>query len=335
MSFLLPLPPAPRQGLLSLPVLALVTVSILALAASAVAQENAQATAEASTPPTAPTPVPRLQPEAVRSETLADSIRRTAPQTQVVWLEAGADRFLALYHPDHSGRTFANALILHDNLRHPDWPGAVRSLRQGLAAHGWNTLSIAVPDYNPPPPDVALARAAADLSPDAADADAGTTDPDTTATATPEPAGEDRSKEIPDQLQQRVKTATGYMTQQAPLPLAIIAVGTSATILAKQAQTLLRSNIDGLVMIDPAPLPQLEGFNEALDAMDLRIPVLDLAPEFYPRSDPVLRRQNARRLGHDQYRQRLLKGFRRGLDGAEPLLQKTIRGWGKQQFGES
>ena len=281
--------------------------------------------------------------ETLRNESVAALLASTDPATQSQWLGSDKDRFLVLYRPDHSGETFANALILHDNLQNPDWPGVVRTLRQQLAAKGWNTLSIAVPDYRPIqkiPPRAATADAEGKpIGNDDAELDTEATEPPDMMPSY-EPPGDSKAgssdeikaEEVPQQLDARVRSATQYLAGKSPLPLVIIALGSSATLVTKQAQTLFLQDISGLVIIDPAPLPELKGFDESKDMTDLRIPVLDIAPEFYARSNPETRKQNAQRLQHQSYQQRVIPGSSQDFNGYERVLLKAIRGWGETLF---
>jgi hypothetical protein len=284
--------------------------------------------------PTA-TPPPKGSSETQRNRRLSDQLAITDKQTESSWLGSGSQTFLALYLPDHSGKTFANALILHDNLQHPDWPGTVHSLRTGLADAGWNTLSMAVPDYQPimviparksdkPLTEENLdteATELADMMPSLSEL------PDPESSVNEEPAA--KAEDVPKTLAQRVQESATFMAGKNPQPLVIIAIGSSATLATKQTQDFLLQDINGLVIIDPAPLPQLKGFDENLDAMDLRIPVLDIVPEFNARSDFTLRKRNAQRMQQSFYQQRVIKGTSQDFSGADNALLKAIRGWGE------
>lgn len=314
---------------LSLPGMALLALLVSAPLEAAAPATPAE-TAESELTPIAPAPAEPA--ETLRNRRVAALLAETDTKTESHWLGSGQQPFLGLYQADHSGSTFANALILHDNLQNPDWPGVVRTLRHELAAHGWNTLSMAVPDYRP----------ATTVPPLTQNSDATQTEPelDTEATEPPElqapmtqdAAPEVASKDIPKQLDSRVRAATAFLADKSPQPLVIIAVGSSATLVAKQAQALFLQDINGLIMIDPVALPRLEGFNEGLDMTELRIPVLDIAPEFNPRSNPELRKQNARRLQHQGYQQRIMRGSDQSFEGAEWQVVKVVRGWGEGLF---
>lgn len=327
------------------------TLSILVCSLTALWYPDSASLAQTEAPPAAQSQ-PADQPKAavernetLRNESVAALLASTDSATESQWLGSGKDRFLALYRADHSGETFANALILHDNLQNPDWPGVVRTLRQQLAAKGWNTLSIAVPDYRPSqkiPPRTATTDADAEgkaMGNDAAELDTEATEPPDMMPSYEPPgdskAGSDaeiKAEDVPQKLDSRVRSATQYLAGKSPLPLVIIALGSSATLVTKQAQTLFLQDISGLVIIDPAPLPELKGFDESKDMTDLRIPVLDIAPEFYARSNPATRKQNATRLQHQGYQQRVIPGSSQDFTGYERVLLKAIRGWGETLF---
>lgn len=270
-----------------------------------------------------------------RGKILADQIQQQDKETEVHWLGSEPDSFLALFRADHSGQPFANVLILHDNRQHPDWPGLVNSLRTRLAAHGWNTLAISLPDYIEQP--ALPPREQASSEPGAEPAAVAPTTPDPAAgAATPEdpadkPSVEYPAAEVPDVVDARAREAITFLQQKADLPLAIVAVGLSATIAAKKAQSMLVADIAGLVIIDPVEPASLE-FNINLDTMDLRIPVLDIAPGFSPRSDPQLRRNSATRSRHPLYQQRVLPGTGPDFAGMVPAVIRAIRGWGERYF---
>lgn len=270
-----------------------------------------------------------------RGKILAAQIQQQDKETEVHWLGSESDSFLALFRADHSGQPFANVLILHDNRQHPDWPGLVNSLRTRLAAHGWNTLAISLPDYieQPalPPREQATSESAADKAPSNSPA----ADPTAEAAASEDPADkpsvEYPAAEVPDTVDTRTREAITFLQQKADLPLAIVAIGLSATIAAKKAQSMLVADIAGLVIIDPVEPASLE-FNINLDTMDLRIPVLDIAPGFSPRSDPQLRRNSATRSRHPLYQQRVLPGTGPDFAGMVPAVVRAIRGWGERYF---
>lgn len=317
---------------LMIPLLRLLAVSLLSLPLMSLAAEPAKAAAkppatEAATPSadTAP-PAPQLPPqraETRRSKALERQLQAVDKETERLWLGSSDDPFLGLYRADHSGNRFASALILHDNLQHPDWPGLVHHLRTGLAAHGWNTLAIALPDYQTlpalPPPGATSDGAATPAQAPLPDLDSPLLDV------------EYSQEQVPEILGSRVKAAIDTLKQKNSGPVVVIALGLAAGMATKKAQTMLIQDIAGLVIIDPVQ-PDGSDFNTDLDAADLRIPILDIAPEFFPRTDPAPRRHSASRTRQRLFQQRLISGARPDFRGQESVVLKAVRGWGEQHF---
>lgn len=329
------------------PILLLCLLSPLLLAAKAATPPPAQtepATATTEAPPALK--APPVREETRRSKALEEQLKRVDKETEVIWLGEGDSQFLGLFLADHSGATFANALILHDNLQHPDWPGVVHELRTVLAANGWNTLSIAMPDYRLLPQLPAGIAAPADPSATTtgttaapAPATDGKTAPAPQDTGPADPAAipvEEKSVEylpeqVPDEVDRRARAGSALLRQKSPKPMVVIAIGLSAGFAAKKAQTMLIKDIAGLVIIDPVQ-PRDTDFNTDLDAMDLRIPILDIAPEFFPRTDPAVRRHSAGRSRQDQFEQRIVRGARPDFPLQENAVIKAVRGWGERWF---
>jgi pimeloyl-ACP methyl ester carboxylesterase len=82
--------------------------------------------------------------ELTQAETLAKSL----PTGQAVWLNDEQTKFLAILTPDQSGQPKGGAILLHDADGHPDWPDVIRPLRTFLPPHGWATISIQLPRLN-------------------------------------------------------------------------------------------------------------------------------------------------------------------------------------------
>lgn len=315
------------------PILLLCLLSPMLLGAKTATPPPAQAEPAAATTEAPPVlKAPPIREETRRSKVLEEQLKRVDKETEILWLGEGDSQFLGLFLADHSGATFANALILHDNLQHPDWPGVVHELRTVLAAHGWNTLSIAMPDYRLLPQLPADTAAAAD--PTAAPSPAASA-PQNTAPADPaaipaeEKSVEYLPEQVPDEVDRRARAGSELLRQKSPKPMVVIAIGLSAGFAAKKAQTMLIKDIAGLVIIDPVQ-PRDADFNTDLDAMDLRIPILDIAPEFFPRTDPVVRLHSAGRARQNQFEQRIVRGARPDFSTQENAVIKAVRGWGER-----
>lgn len=325
------------------PILLLCLMSPILLGTKATTPPPAQAEPAAATTEAPPVlKAPPVREETRRSKVLEEQLKRVDKETEIIWLGEGDSQFLGLFLADHSGKTFANALILHDNLQHPDWPGVVHELRTALAAHGWNTLSIALPDYRllpqlPADAPATIDPSAASASPGANDKAAQPTAPQDAASTDPaaipveEKSVEYLPEQVPDEVDRRARAGSELLRQKSPKPMVVIAIGLSAGFAAKKAQTMLIKDIAGLVIIDPVQ-PRDADFNTDLDAMDLRIPILDIAPEFFPRTDPVVRLHSAGRARQNQFEQRIVRGARPDFPTQENAVIKAVRGWGERWF---
>jgi pimeloyl-ACP methyl ester carboxylesterase len=90
----------------------------------------------------------------VREARIASQIQDAILEGEVVWLQAGEARFLAIYTPASTPDTRGAAVLLHGSNAHPDWMDVIYPLRTQLPAHGWATLSIQLPVTAPDaPPD--------------------------------------------------------------------------------------------------------------------------------------------------------------------------------------
>jgi len=89
----------------------------------------------------------------------ARDMARTRDGADLLWLRADGVAFPALWRPEAKRPPQGAAVILPERGTHPDWPRVVGPLRRGLAARGWATLALSLPDR--PPWERSLARARA------------------------------------------------------------------------------------------------------------------------------------------------------------------------------
>ncbi|PIE41766.1 MAG: hypothetical protein CSA49_01835 [Gammaproteobacteria bacterium] len=267
----------------------------------------------AQTQPPLPPRKPPLPLDRQKADQLASQLQRDqASKAQIHWFNEGSDeQFLGLYIQEYGEQPQGYALILHDNQQHPDWPGLVRALRTQLPAGGWSTLAISLPDRWDIRPH---------LQPDQL-TDAPPTLTQLSVEALPE--------EVPQIFKQRVTSGFDFLESKDPMPIIVISIGTFATIMAKQTHKLPVSKIAGLVVIDPTPLPGND-FNADADVTGLQIPVLDIAPQLQPRSNPAIRKRNAKRESRRHYEQYITKGSNGHFQGFEFTIVKKIRGWGRR-----
>ncbi|MCG8312974.1 MAG: alpha/beta hydrolase family protein [Pseudomonadales bacterium] len=328
-----------------------------------------------SGPPVAPAnntepPPPPAQPpkrlEVQRGQWLIKQLE-TAPDSRIElrWFHEGSDQqYLGLYTPEYSSEPQGYALILHDNQQHPNWPGIVSSLREQLPAGGWSTLAISLPDYWLLP--IVPERAPDDTIISLANSPTNSSDtaamPDSAASGNEVNSASDESvtpqesqtaptaarftqlsvefdpAETPQIMRSRVQEGLEFLRDRDPMPIIIVAIGSSATLIAKQAHEMRMKDIAGLVIIDPVNLPNSDT-NPNEDVAGLRIPVLDIAPEFNARTPAIERKKNALRQSRKTYEQHIVMGADPGFNQSESQVVKKIRGWAnrvildKSRFG--
>lgn len=334
------------------------------------AEQNTPAAPEPATPPPPPKNPPDrldLQRGKLLAQQFNNTNSKIA---QVHWFNEGTkEAFLGLYTEEFGEQPQGYALVLHDNQQHPDWPGLVNHMRSQLPAGGWSTLAISLPDYwqlteTPPreqpeylvePPQASSGQVETNgqqpnntenqdetenaAPPDEEEPSA----PNTTKSAEPAISPPEAKKDlsftqlsveyepakVPEVVQQRVQAALDFLKNRDPMPIIIIASGTAATWVAKQIHGLRMRDIAGLVIIDPVATDH-DAFDVSKDAPGLRIPVLDIIPEFSPRSSPQDRRREARRQGKKSYEQQSVLGSDSSFAGFEAATAKKIRGWAKR-----
>jgi len=79
-------------------------------------------------------------------EQISRKLQQEVDEKEIVWLRLDDSlKNLALFKEAQGIDVLGSILILADLNHHPDWPHIIRPLRNNLANHGWNTLSIQMP----------------------------------------------------------------------------------------------------------------------------------------------------------------------------------------------
>ncbi|MCG7874168.1 MAG: alpha/beta hydrolase family protein [Candidatus Thiodiazotropha lotti] len=215
---------------------------------------------------------------------------------KAVWLENGANRFLAIYSPSETKLSLGGALILHDQGTHADWLEVVQPLRKHLAKQGWNTLALQLP--------------ATDASPD--------------ATA---------RLYLMEKASARIQSAIDYFDPQQQSNLVLVGHGLGAAMalhhLAKQPNQ--RVNAIAAISLSIDPSDESDPVSEAI--AQLETPILDL---YGSRDLPVVtgsaakRRQIASANAREGYRQEVMTGADHFFRGMQSSLQQRIHAWLKR-----
>ena len=80
---------------------------------------------------------------------ISNGIIDKAEATELFWLEAVDNSFIALFNLQKGNDTKGAAIILHSIGGHADWPEVISPLRNILPEFGWSTLSIQLPMISP------------------------------------------------------------------------------------------------------------------------------------------------------------------------------------------
>ncbi len=266
-------------------------------------------TATAAAAPQAPAAKPAppraakrpAQPDLAKEKRWADQIVDAIVTGEAVWLQAGKQRFLALFTAEEGEHPKGAVVLLHGMGLHPNWPDVVYPLRTELPEHGWATLSIQLPVL----PNAAKPADYAPLIPAAGP---------------------------------RIDAAIAYLHKAGYRDIALVAhsLGTLMAASWLTGDDHARQ-VFGLVAIG---MPGTSA-NKALDAPGylarLQLPILDLSGS---RDLPMVMRGRAARLraarkaGNRHYRQRVVAGADHFFQGLDATLVERVAAWLGARFEE-
>lgn len=226
------------------------------------------------------------------ADQIVDSLIDGSPE----WLEAGGQKFLAVFTEDQTGAPKGGAIIVHGIGVHPNWNEVIYPLRTELPDNGWATLSIQMPVL----PNEATVKDYLPLIKEAAP---------------------------------RIQAAIEFLKSKNIEPLVIVAHSLGATMtsatLAEQGDLGLRGFV-AIGMSGSDLDPQLD---TTAQLPKLKIPVLDL---YGSRDlDTVLaavqpRAAAMRKAGNTAYRQLQIEGADHFFVGVEDELVRRVYGWLEQ-----
>ncbi len=232
--------------------------------------------------------------DAAKEQRWAEQITDTLVVGEAEWLEAGGQKFLALYTEETTGAPKGSVILVHGTGAHPDWPDVIHPLRVGLPDHGWSTLSIQAP---------VLANE----------------------------AGYAEYAPLVGEAAPRIQAAVAFLEQRAPgRPVFLVGHSLGATMAAACLAEAPDVPVAGVILIgmgvrDEGPL------SDALSYLQkLRLPVFDL---YGSRDLPAVtasaaaRRRAAAKAGNAAYRQFEVSGADHFFRGLEDELLGRVRGW--------
>lgn len=328
-----------------------------ALAAALVMLPARGADEPAPTPPaTAPATPAERAPLPSRSDSQAAGLQRQLPADQFVALTAGGEDVVALWQPANVGEPKGLIILLPGQGESADWPSGIGPLRRGLPDHGWQTLSLSLPDSATLLPSAPLntdaaAQAAPATAADTSDAlkedgagalaqqsppvEAGALPEATTATGSAPGAEEtDTAPTEPpnmpseaERIDKRIDAALAFARSKQPAGIVMIGQGTGGYWAARYLQQQAPAGVKGVLVIQPErPQGQDEPLAQLLPS------VKGVVGDFFYDAGPgeqaaARERLNAsRRTRHPAYRQLELPDAV-DRDTRQAQLLRRARGW--------
>ncbi|WP_445939280.1 alpha/beta hydrolase family protein [Pseudomonas sp.] len=304
--------------------------------------EEAPAATDSSTAPAEEVRAPLAE----RSEVEATALEQQLEQKEQQQLQAGDERFLALWLSANVAEPSGAVIILPGDDESADWPQSVGPLRSKLPNGGWHSLSLTLPDPNsdaPPlrsaePPTTAPTEDTADAtqtsaegSPavDEATAETSNSTLDSADTAASKVKTiEEQQKAHAERVLARIESAIGFAEQQQAKTIVLLGHGSGAYWAARYLAERKPAKIQNLLLV-AAQLPA--GYTPPLDEL---IPQLQLATgDFYYKDLPadrqaaLKRSQASKRQKHPSYIQIAMKALPGNREAEQEQLYRRIRGW--------
>lgn len=226
---------------------------------------------------------------------IAQQILDSQPDSEIVWLNAGPQRFLGLFDEAETKTVQGAVLILPGVGEHPRSEQLIVPLRAQLQAFGWSTLAIQLPVFR----DVEVWK---------------DTDP------------------LIAQSQQRVQAALNYLKEKKIENLVLLGHGLGANAALAFQSANATGYVRGLVLIGlPISNPDIQKPSTLDQLSGIKIPLMDIygsaeTPLVIAKSD-----QRKRALKKNPaYRQVQINGVDHQFQRSTELLAKTIYGWIKK-----
>ncbi|MDF2181440.1 DUF3530 family protein [Neptuniibacter sp. CAU 1671] len=267
-------------------------------------------------------------PEAALKQLLLET---RLPGNELLQLDTPSGGLIGFLHRAEQKKPLGSVLILPDQSTHPDWPEHTRTLREGLAQQGWNTLAI----YLPIPPAAKLPKrtlpvltalgSGAETSASGA-TESVATEPSEPSTTTEENQAEAYLKQTRDLM----TAALNHLKSLDDSRILVVGIGKSGQT-AVDGVIQFQEGFDlRLILLDveQSSVPDLPGLLQQLPrvkttVIDLFHPTTLLAP--YALATPAQRAVTAKREGLSNYHQRELPAFV-STEASDPRLLKHLRG---------
>lgn len=278
-----------------------------------------------------------------RSQEDALALERQLPQAEQQQLQAGADKFLALWKPANTDEPKGAVIVIPGAGETADWPNVVGPLRRKLPDSGWASLSVTMPDVledgviaRADEPPAADKSAKADSKPkdaDAKPADAATTaEAEAAAVAARAAVDAERNKANAEQIFARIESAVAFAQQNKARSIVLVGHGSGAYWAARFMSEKPSPAVQKLVMVTAQ-----ETGRDKPSLLEV-LPTLKVAMADYVDKDRPVPRQQAqdrldasKRLKGMKYTQITLNGISANSPADQEQLAKRVRGWLESQ----
>jgi hypothetical protein len=277
-------------------------------------------------------------PSRSQEDTLA--LERQVPKAEQQQLQAGDERFLALWKPANADEAKGAVVIVPGADESADWPNAVGPLRRKLPDAGWSSLSVSLPDaYN----DGVFARSADAPATDdkaaadkdkAKDAQAKAADPAASAEAEAAAAAEraaaqaEMAEAHAEKIFARIDSAVAFAQQNKAHSIVLAGHGTGAYWAARYMSERPSPAIQKLVMITA-----IDTGTDTPSLLEV-LPTLKVATaDFVNKDRPVPRRQAqdrldaSKRVKNARFTQVTLNAIPGNTAMEQDQLFRRVRGW--------
>lgn len=308
--------------------------------------------APATTPATSTTPIQEAQSIALRKQQdVAEYLQDTS---NVEWLSIGQDEsFLSLYRADQTGKALGLTLLLHGEAQHPAAEPFLETLRTGLPANGWSTMSIGLLNnsallraYNTPESSTTAPNASGANNINANNSNASNTNANSSATSKPQGGGGTNAQTIvpafpavPDltslqqNFQQRLSATLPKITAKSPAHLVVIAFDISALWLFEALQDGLDlPGLRAIIIIDAHQPKHYTQFDLTRASIEQPVALLDISvshPDAQIQSQ--FRRIRAQQKQRQNYRH-ITHGNRLATPAERAHFLQRISAWLSQQI---
>lgn len=262
-------------------------------------------------------------------EAYEQMIEKLPSTTQVAWQSVlDNERFPLLLRPNQSAQQLGTIIIIPAPGQHADWPGYIRTLRNGLPRHGWNTIAMSLLRVEPAMDKQNMAQ---DMmmqdQMSGADSESGvvaTASSDKITFSAPDNNSSDSVPPMDPNASNiaRLQTTFAHAQTEFPAPYLIFATGSSAgTVMSYLAQdNSFPASV--VVLVNAHSTEQLTQQIEQNSAM-----IVELIAEHNPHRDQILERATLlQQTAQNHYFIKVFPSGNPNFEHQEHALLKTVRG---------